>query len=255
MTPEALLERIAIAPVVDEPVAVVVAHPDDETLGLGARLSHLRRLTLIHLTDGAPLDPADAQRAGHATRERYAAARRVELTAALAAAGASPERRLAYDIPDQQAVHRLPELTKRLAADLASQAAVVTHTYEGGHPDHDAAALAVQQACASLGDAAPLRLEFAGYHLGPKGAVSGVFHDDDGVVCAADEQDRSRKRAALAAFASQAAVLARFAGVPERLRLAPTYDFAEPPAPGRCLYDTYGWRLDSVGWRDAAAHA
>ncbi|MBV9250682.1 MAG: hypothetical protein JO227_15715, partial [Acetobacteraceae bacterium] len=36
--------------------AVVVAHPDDETVGAGASLRLFRDLTLVHVTDGAPRD-------------------------------------------------------------------------------------------------------------------------------------------------------------------------------------------------------
>jgi LmbE family N-acetylglucosaminyl deacetylase len=250
-----LLDRLATASDVDDSVALVVAHQDDETLALGARLSHLRRLTLIHLTDGAPLVMRDAQAAGFGTREAYAAARARELDAALAAAGARPERRLGFDVVDQDCVRALPTIIRRLTADLQGMAAVITHPYEGGHPDHDAAALAVQAACARLGPRAPVRLEFAGYFLGPDGPRTGVFFEDDGLLCAADDADTARKAAALSAYVSQADVLALFRFGPERLRLAPTYDFSQPPANGRSLYDTYGWALTSERWRATAAEA
>lgn len=253
MNPQACLEQVARGERFALPIAVVAAHPDDETLGLGARLSRFDLLTLIHLTDGAPREMGDAHRAGFETREAYAAARRAELDAALEAAEAWPARRLAYGCVDQEAVARLPELTERLAADLAGHAVVVTHAYEGGHPDHDAAACAVQHACERMGAEAPIRLEFAGYHLGLDGPSAGVFFADEGLACAADPADLARKRAALAAFASQAEVLARFAGAPERLRLAPAYDFTQPPAPGAALYDRYGWPLTSEAWRTRVA--
>ena len=70
-----LAARLARGERVAEPVALVVAHPDDETIGLGSRLHLFDRLLLVHLTDGAPADMGDARRAGFATREAYAAAR------------------------------------------------------------------------------------------------------------------------------------------------------------------------------------
>ena len=83
---DALLSRAPI----DEPCAVLVAHPDDETLGVGSVLRRLRHLTLIHLTDGAPHEMHDAQRAGFGTREQYSAARRHELDSAMQALQARP---------------------------------------------------------------------------------------------------------------------------------------------------------------------
>lgn len=69
----------------DARVAVVGAHPDDETIGAGAQLARLRRLTLVHVTDGAPRNGRDAAAAGFADPRAYAEARRAELDAALAA--------------------------------------------------------------------------------------------------------------------------------------------------------------------------
>lgn len=37
---------------------IVVAHPDDETIGFGAQLCRLRDALLLHVTDGAPRDKA-----------------------------------------------------------------------------------------------------------------------------------------------------------------------------------------------------
>src|SRR5690242_9330196 len=87
---------------INAPVAVVVAHPDDETLGLGARLARLRDFKLIHLTDGAPRDMRDARREGFSDRDEYAAARARELDRALHALHAQPRKRIGYDCVDQE---------------------------------------------------------------------------------------------------------------------------------------------------------
>ena len=72
---------------ITSPVAVVVAHPDDETLGVGARMACLRHLALIHLTDGAPRARGSDWTAVAARRER-------ELCAALEVLEIHPRRQI-----------------------------------------------------------------------------------------------------------------------------------------------------------------
>jgi hypothetical protein len=134
-------QRLASGAPIEARVAVVVAHPDDESLWAGALLGRLRDGLLIHLTDGAPEDMADAARSGFGSRQAYSDKRAAELRLALRLLGYAGERR-GYGLRDQSAVEHLPELTERLSADLRGAAVVATHAYEGGHPDHDAAALA-----------------------------------------------------------------------------------------------------------------
>src|SRR5207249_642913 len=64
-------------------VAIVVAHPDDESIGCGAQLARLQGRTVFVVTDGAPLDPCFAGWHGFPSIEAYAQARRREIRTAL----------------------------------------------------------------------------------------------------------------------------------------------------------------------------
>ena len=63
---------------------IIVAHPDDESIGAGARLRKLGDAWVVDVTDGAPRDVECARRHGYDTPEEYAAARRTELEQQLA---------------------------------------------------------------------------------------------------------------------------------------------------------------------------
>jgi N-acetylglucosamine malate deacetylase 2 len=256
----AVLDALASGEPVSGRTVMVVAHPDDETLSLGLALPSFEHLTLVHVTDGAPLDGDDAAKLGFHSLDHYREAREAELAGALA--HLAPRcRRIALGVADQTAVRSLAAIVERLGPLLQGADRVVTHPYEGGHPDHDAVALAVQRACQRLtqqGRRAPLRLEFAGYYKGPDGQITGRFHPDPDHPAVEATPSAARlavKRAAVASFVSQAGVTRWFDPTLEAYRTAPDYDFTQPPPPGRVLYDDWGWALTSARWRVLATEA
>src|SRR5205085_99806 len=137
---------------------------------------------VILVTDGAPTNLYDAHAHGFATANDYAQARRRELANALAIAGADPQQLVQLRVPDQQAALRLESIVDRLTALFARRAisTVLTHAYEGGHPDHDATAFAVHAAAALLArrglTLAVVEMPF--YHLGRSGMIVQRFTDE-----------------------------------------------------------------------------
>ena len=230
---------------------MLVAHPDDEVIGAGAALPLFRRLVLIHVTDGAPRDLADAQAQGFGSAMAYAAARRTELGRALDLAGVAPEC-IQLGAPDQGASGRLVPLTMAVRAIVRQHgvAAVLTHPYEGGHPDHDAAAFVAAHSGRPV-------LEFASYHAASAGGMrTGAFlPGPEALKLVLTPEERARKRAMLAAFATQSATLAPFGTEHELFRPAPAYDFTGPPHGGTLHYEHYDWGMTGARWRGLAAEA
>ncbi|MGX8008948.1 PIG-L deacetylase family protein [Mesorhizobium sp. ORM8.1] len=242
---------------------IVVAHPDDETIGVGGHLAALPACQIVHVTDGAPRDLTDAQAHGFETWQGYARARRLELEAAFLAAGLPSDNLIDLGFPDAQAAAYLAELTQALAHILADAETrfICTHPFEGGHPDHDATAFAVHGACRLLRRdrrQAPYIIEMAFYSAGPQGPVFQNFAGG----CAADcieidlsEPDFQLKQKMLACHKTQQRTLAPFLEPTERFRLAPAYDFHALPNEGRLYYQSLPISFDPAAWLSAVAVA
>lgn len=182
-------------------VVVAVAHPDDETLAMGAALAGLAlEGVLVHvvaMTCGeAALDHVGVHVEGLAER------RRDELAAAARALGL--EDATALHLPDG-ALAGSPAQVEDAVAEAIEQhrpRRVATLWRDDPHPDHRAVSAAAASAAAVAGVGVVELGLWSTHWSDPVDAPADI------VVLAADEESSRRKRAALACYASQTESLA-----------------------------------------------
>src|SRR6185503_1743852 len=195
--------------------SVIVAHPADEVVGAGCLISKLVDVSVLHVTDGAPPDMQDAKAAGFDNLQDYALARKEECLAALSIANVPGDRVVDFGVADQSAAHCLTELTKRIATFLQQTGAniVLTHPYEGAHPDHDATAFATHAALRLMkknGFRPPVLFEMALHPSSDwKAKVPEFLPGADGetTTLMLDERAQELKQRMFACFDSQRATL------------------------------------------------
>jgi len=256
---EALLRTVySSRPAHDLTTVFVAAHPDDEVIGAGATLLRdAPRCLVVHVTDGAPRDLVDARAAGFATRDAYAVARRNEARNAISLARELPVDIVSLDVEDQRASESMDAIVSRLASVLREigPALVVTHPYEGGHPDHDATCFAAHAACAAAGKV-PV-VEFTSYHDRQGETRYGEFLDHPGagapLAFELSPPEQSHKRQLFQCYATQGEVLRHIPVEVERFRLARAYDFSRPPHEGPLHYERFPWGMTGERWRTLAA--
>jgi LmbE family N-acetylglucosaminyl deacetylase len=229
-----------------ETTLILVAHPDDEVIGFGALMQQMRRPVVVFATDGAPHDPYFWKDYG--SREAYAEVRRQEARAALAIAGAEPiflSDRVPGGIGDQELFHCLPQAAEsfaKLVGEIRPQA-LLTLSYEGGHPDHDSVCFL----SAVIGRQMEIPVwEAPLYHRDPdgKGAVQ-KFHQRSGeeVEMKVEAESMRKKVEMFHTYKSQKLVLDAFRPEVETFRPVANYDFKRRPMPWKLNYELWQWKM------------
>ena len=257
----AILNALPRCGTINSKIGVIAAHPDDETIGMGAQLTRFSNAVLLHTTDGAPRDGHDSRVHGFGTTADYAATRRKELAAALRTGNADRIRCETLGMADQASWLAMAELARSIAAWLKKErpAAIFVQPYEGGHPDHDAVAFAVYAGCRlnEIEEEPVPVVEMASYHAAGDSRATGIFLPGGGAVVRVNlsAAERRRKRLMLDCFVTQRETLADFDIEMEQFRLAPTYDFTQPPHAGKLYYERYDWGISGAMWRSCATAA
>jgi LmbE family N-acetylglucosaminyl deacetylase len=211
---------------IDARLLILVAHPDDEVLGLASLLPRLSNGILVHATDGAA-----AEEEGEATH--LPALRFAELDEALRRLGADRLTKMRLNHPDGNLIGHAASAIVRVTELLAGVDVAITHAFEGGHPDHDACAPILDAACRTLEERdaqPPKRLEFPLYRLEHGGIRLATFPvgEPQGSALTLTEEQQARKRESLSAFKSQRHVVDHFPVAQEALRSTPTRDCLAP---------------------------
>jgi len=225
----------------------MVAHPDDEAVGCAGLLQRMDDPIVVFATDGAPRSDYFWKQYG--SREAYARVRAVEAERALSAIGVSHLHFLSDDSPcaDQELYLNLTptydQVRQVIEAELPQ--CILTHAYEGGHPDHDACAFLAVHAGNQYG--LPV-WEMPLYHRATGEVARQAFIDSTGQhAIELTREELSRKHQMYATYVSQAAVLADFTAAVERFRPMRNYNFARAPHPGILNYEAWQWPITGSG--------
>lgn len=232
--------------------AICVPHPDDEVIGASSLLMSLgARAFVIYITDGAP----KLERDGY-NRILYAEIRRREAEQVLRFCGIPLQNAFWLNLSDQQVSFDLAKLAAEIRGAVLQikPDVIVAPPYEGGHPDHDSTALATAFVCTRVHGCR--RLELLSYHN-----CGGRIETDRFLVPLTQvpeqrvlltNEESSRKAAMFALYTSQREVLRHFPIGEERFRVAPEYNFLEPPHTGTLYYELFPWGIKGSQWRKHA---
>lgn len=227
-----------VQPLLQRPL-VLVAHQDDEAIGCGILLQRAEQPAVVFATDGAPADEYFWGKYG--SPERLAQVRRAEAARAMSELGVATYEILA--IRDQRLFENLSAALGRIIAIAREHrcSSLVTHAYEGGHPDHDACSYLAFRAGEQL--SLPV-WEMPLYHRAHGAPERQRFITGDAdVVLAPTDIELGRKRRMAAAYVSQGEVIRAFPERNEIFRRQPRYEYSRPPHAGILNYEAWQWPI------------
>ena len=212
-------------------ILLVVAHPDDESIGAGLLLQRNQNIHVVFCTSGAPNNRFIWRRFG--SPWHYARTREREAQAALGIAHHNTFTFLRFR--DGKLYRSLPKVYRRLASILEAwqPECIVTHAYEGGHQDHDACSFVSSRLAAVFSTQIQ---EMPLYHWHP--ASSRLVYQEftreaDGTeILTPTPIELATKQKMLDAHQSQRIVLKDFNASRELFRPQPQYDYLRPAVPG-----------------------
>lgn len=225
---------------------MLVAHPDDEVIAFGGLMQRMKKAVVVFATDGAPRDQHFWKEYG--SREAYAQVRRQEAQEALRIAGADPifmAGRIEGGMADQELFRCLPQAIKAFDQVVAeiNPDCLMTLTYEGGHPDHDACCF-VSWCVGRLrrlpawesplyhrsSDASPAMQKF------PRRTGAEIDYQVAG-------EELKRKLEMFRIYKSQKLTLDDFRPEVEEFRPMAQHDFTRPPLPWKLNYEHWQWPM------------
>ena len=225
---------------------VLVAHPDDECVVCGGLIQRMADPQVVFCTDGAPYDPYFWGRYG--SREAYAELRAREAQHALRAVGVAKfeylKRLDGLAFIDQELFRNLEaacDAAYRMVRRFRPQA-ILTLSYEGGHPDHDTCSFLSSLVHREFGIEV---WETPVYHRTVDGAIvkqEFIQSTGDELQLQLTPEELARKKTMWTAYESQSFVQV-FDPEVERFRRQPEYDYSRPPHSGVLNYEAWQWRM------------
>jgi LmbE family N-acetylglucosaminyl deacetylase len=236
-------------------ILILVAHPDDEVVACASAIARAKsngaEVFTLYLTHGCIARDVmwPWQRAGY---DRAVLVRRAEATIVAQLLHITPIAWAAR--PARYLWRELPDVMREIEAAVSQcrPDQIWAPAYEGGNPDHDAlnaVAFTLKKRLSVL--------EFAEYNFyaGKVHSQNFIASDETVRVITLTPDERETKWRALRTYASERENLSAISCEQESYRPLASYDYTQPPHPGKLWYARFQWvpfKHPRVDFTDAA---